>query len=107
MLFPPTVKSFEFGLTSIESFGETIEGEISFSVEVGGKVEKAPKYKNVLTMTEDDWMDLAETVQNSSIIEELGGLMDGLNSYDDYDDEYYDDYDDEYYDDEYYDDYEF
>jgi len=47
-------------------------------------------------------MELAETVQNSSIIEELGGLMGGFNSYDDYDD-----YDDEYYVDEFYDDYEF
>jgi len=95
-------KSFEIGIDSIEADGDEIEINVSFSVKVGGKVEKAPKYKNVITMSEDDWMELAETVQNSSIIEELGGLMGGLNSYDDYDD-----YDDEYYADEFYDDYEF
>lgn len=60
-----TDSKLAFGLGTIDVGGDVVEIDFELSVELGGKLESAPKYKNVLKMTEDDWMDLAEVVQNS------------------------------------------
>ena len=100
-------KSVEIGIDSIEVEGEEVDFTASLTVKAGGKVEKTPEYTNLLSMTEADFEELAETAQNSKLYQEIEELYESIvNSDDFFDDEYFDDeyFDDEYFDDEYYDD---
>ncbi len=101
-------KSLTLGISSIVADGEDVDFECNLTVKAGGKVEKTPKYTNIFSMSESDFEELAETVQNSVLYKEIEEMMNAQNQFDDeyFDDEYYDDeyFDDEYYDDEYYDD---
>lgn len=100
-------KSFEFAVDSIEAGGEDLDVKFSLSVKLGGKVEKAPAYKNIITMSEGDWTELTEAIGNSTVIAELAQLFADMNTGDEYyDDDYYYPDEDYYYDeDEYYEDY--
>ena len=100
-------KSVEIGIDSIEVEGEEVDFTASLTVKAGGKVEKTPEYTNLLSMTEADFEELAETAQNSKLYQEIEELYESIvNSDDFFDDEYFDDeyFDDEYFDDEYFDD---
>ena len=65
--------TFELGLTSVEIYGDEISFDVSVAVKAGGDVPKLPKYKNVLTMGEDDWEELIGEIEDSPLAELFTG----------------------------------
>lgn len=57
---------FEFSVGTINTDGYDQEINVKVVIEAisAGEIPKAPSYTNILTMSEDKWMDLAEELQN-------------------------------------------
>ena len=57
---------FEFSVGTINTDGYDQEINVKVVIEAisAGEIPKAPSYTNILTMSEDKWMDLAEKLQN-------------------------------------------
>lgn len=59
-IFKMTKDEFTFSVENIDMYGEKMAVDVSISIEAvsANKIPKAPRYTNILTMSEDEWADL-------------------------------------------------
>lgn len=87
-------------ITDISAMGETVQFNVTFTVEYDVTLPKAPaSYTSIYEMTEEDMATLTTELMNNPVISELMNLMpkEDTDDNDDY-------FDDDYFDDDYFDD---